>query len=325
VTPKKPRVRGIVGHLRIFPVVLSLLLPGSALVSCSKKEAPKPDPAEVAPSKEALKQSYDGLKPQLEQQVALLAGVRKRTDLLPSDEQLPGLVPLRAKLHSVEEVLGVTSAKVGWLAGELETATSAGKSEELLKVSKQVSATVDDLRDINRVGTELAHQLVPFERTAALLINPATAFTRELPTGYKLEGAEGGLEQSLLDFLADSKRPVDADSWLLFDHVFFVSGAKLDRSASKAQLQNVVEIFKAYPNVKLKIGSFTDTTVDAAASKQLTVERAAAVKAELVALGIKAARLEAEGFGQAKPVCAANDTEECRSKNRRVAAHVMAK
>jgi outer membrane protein OmpA-like peptidoglycan-associated protein len=325
VLPQKPRVRVIVNHFRIFPLALSLLVAVGSLPGCNKRDAGNTDKAELAPGKEALKRSYEELKPKLEQQKTLLAGLRKQMDRLPSDEQLPGLVPLRAKLHSIEEVLGVTDAKVAWLSGELDTATSAGKSEELLKASKQVSQTESELNEISRAAVELTHQLGPFERTAALMINPATAFSRVLPTGYKVVGAEGGLEQTLLDFIADSKKVIDKDTWFMLDHVFFVKEAELDGPGSKPQLDNVLEIFKAYPTLKLKIGGFTDNALSAAASKKLSTERALAVKNALVTRGVPAARLESQGYGQAQPVCAANDTEECKAKNRRTSVNVTAK
>ena len=40
---------------------------------------------------------------------------------------------------------------------------------------------------------------------------------------------------------------------------------------------------------------------------------------------IDAARLEAEGYGSDHPVCAANDTEDCRAQNRRIAMRVLSK
>jgi K(+)-stimulated pyrophosphate-energized sodium pump len=46
---------------------------------------------------------------------------------------------------------------------------------------------------------------------------------------------------------------------------------------------------------------------------------------ELVALGVDAKRLAAEGYGPEYPVCAANDTDECKAQNRRIAVRVTAK
>ena len=74
-----------------------------------------------------------------------------------------------------------------------------------------------------------------------------------------------------------------------------------------------------------EIGGFTDNTGPAAANKKLSTERAEAIKAMLVSLDVAASRLAAAGYGPAQPVCAANDTEECKAKNRRIAVRVTAK
>ena len=84
-------------------------------------------------------------------------------------------------------------------------------------------------------------------------------------------------------------------------------------------------ILKAYPQMTLEIGGFTDNAGPAAASKKLSAERAETVKAMLVNLDVAAGRLAAAGYGPAQPVCAANDTEECKARNRRIAVRVTAK
>jgi K(+)-stimulated pyrophosphate-energized sodium pump len=57
---------------------------------------------------------------------------------------------------------------------------------------------------------------------------------------------------------------------------------------------------------------------------RLSRDRAAAVVASLVALGVPPDRLEAQGFGEQFPV-ADNSTEEGRMKNRRVSMQVTQK
>ena len=75
----------------------------------------------------------------------------------------------------------------------------------------------------------------------------------------------------------------------------------------------------------LKIGGFADNAGDPAESKKRTSNRASAVEAELVRMGIAPQRLNAEGYGAEHPLCPANDTDACKSRNRRVAANVTAK
>ena len=70
-------------------------------------------------------------------------------------------------------------------------------------------------------------------------------------------------------------------------------------------------------NVKLDIVGHTDSTGTEAYNQALSVRRAQAVRAYLIAAGIDAARLTASGKGESSPI-ASNDTRDGRAKNRRV-------
>ena len=75
--------------------------------------------------------------------------------------------------------------------------------------------------------------------------------------------------------------------------------------------------------MKLEVAGHTDSTGDKAHNVQLSDGRAAAVVQSLIkTYGIDAARLQAKGYGDTKPV-AANETEDGRAKNRRVELRKM--
>jgi K(+)-stimulated pyrophosphate-energized sodium pump len=74
----------------------------------------------------------------------------------------------------------------------------------------------------------------------------------------------------------------------------------------------------------VQLEGHTDNTGDPEANKKLSVDRAEAVKALLVAGGIDAARIKTAGWGQEKPI-ASNDTEEGKAKNRRTELTVTKK
>ena len=89
-------------------------------------------------------------------------------------------------------------------------------------------------------------------------------------------------------------------------------------------MANAAAIMKAFPNVKIKVGGYTDNVGNPASNFKLSTDRAKNVMAELVKLGTAATRMEAEGYGDKNPV-ASNDTPEGRAKNRRISMRVTAK
>jgi OmpA-OmpF porin, OOP family len=149
-------------------------------------------------------------------------------------------------------------------------------------------------------------------------------FKTKLPDGTELNIPQYGVENKLLQFIQDSSKPVDDTTWFDFDRLLFDSGSATLQPASDEQLRNIAAIMKAYPNVKLKIGGYTDNTGDAAANLQLSQSRADNVRAELIQLGVAPDRLEAQGYGEEHPV-ADNSTEEGKQKNRRISMRVTAK
>jgi outer membrane protein OmpA-like peptidoglycan-associated protein len=147
---------------------------------------------------------------------------------------------------------------------------------------------------------------------------------RALPGGVTLDVPEFGIESKLIAFIEDKSRPVNDTTWFDFDRLNFATGAATILPESQEQLNNIVAMLKAYPNVNVKVGGYTDNVGDVAANLQLSQRRADAVMQALVSNGIPANRLRAEGYGEQHPV-ADNTTEEGRARNRRIALKVTKK
>ena len=73
---------------------------------------------------------------------------------------------------------------------------------------------------------------------------------------------------------------------------------------------------------KIDIIGHTDSVGDASYNQYLSEQRAAAVKAYLVARGVEEGRIRVSGYGEAKPR-STNDTIEGRRLNRRVEVRVI--
>lgn len=155
-------------------------------------------------------------------------------------------------------------------------------------------------------------------------VSDASVYMRKLASGFEIKGNTDGIESKLIAFI-ESPAPVDKTTWFSFDRLTFqTASAVIDMEKSREQLSNIVEILKAYPKLKLKVGGYTDNTGNPAANLKLSQARAEATVNALVDMGIERSRLEAEGFGQEHPV-ASNDTEAGRAQNRRIDVRVMEK
>jgi len=145
----------------------------------------------------------------------------------------------------------------------------------------------------------------------------------KLPDGTELNVPTRGVEARLVTYL-NSSAPVSEATWFDFDRLLFDTGKATLQPASQEQLANIANILKAYPQVKIRIGGYTDNTGDAVANLRLSEERADDVMAELVKLGVDPARITAKGYGEESPI-ADNATEEGRQKNRRISLRVTEK
>jgi outer membrane protein OmpA-like peptidoglycan-associated protein len=148
--------------------------------------------------------------------------------------------------------------------------------------------------------------------------------TRTLPGSINLRIPVGRMEDHLLAFIQDPSKPADETTWFDFDRLLFDTNSAVLQPSSREQLNNIATILKAYPDVHVKIGGYTDNTGDAAANQTLSQQRADTVKRQLIDMGISGDRLEAQGYGEQYPV-ADNSTEEGRQKNRRISLRVTQK
>jgi outer membrane protein OmpA-like peptidoglycan-associated protein len=100
-------------------------------------------------------------------------------------------------------------------------------------------------------------------------------------------------------------------------YITFDTNKAVIKPESMPIVEQVAQLLKNKPDLKLSIEGHTDGVGAAAANKTLSLNRAKAVVKSLTEKGIKPARLNAVGWGLEKPV-ADNRTEEGRAKNRRV-------
>ena len=176
----------------------------------------------------------------------------------------------------------------------------------------------DHLRQTYQAGQSAA------ERVGAGANDLGAFVVRKLPNSVDLHIPMRGMEARLLDFVQDPSKSPDEVTWFDFDRLLFDTDSARLRTESQEQLRNIAAILKAYPNVHVKVGGYTDNTGDPQHNLKLSQDRADGVVAELVALGIAPNRLQAQGYGDQYPV-ADNSIEQGRAKNRRISMRVTQK
>ena len=97
----------------------------------------------------------------------------------------------------------------------------------------------------------------------------------------------------------------------------FDTGKASIKADSLPTIEQIAQMLKSAPDLKIEVGGHTDDVGKADANQKLSDGRAQSVVAELTKRGIVSTRLTAKGYGQSKPV-ADNRSEEGRAKNRRV-------
>jgi outer membrane protein OmpA-like peptidoglycan-associated protein len=100
-------------------------------------------------------------------------------------------------------------------------------------------------------------------------------------------------------------------------YINFDTGKSVVKPESQPIIEQIVQMLKSNPDLKIGVEGHTDNVGTPASNKTLSEARAKSVVSSIVAQGITAERLSPAGYGQDKPI-GDNNTEEGRAKNRRV-------
>lgn len=120
------------------------------------------------------------------------------------------------------------------------------------------------------------------------------------------------------------EEPVEPETVRVELEVLFDFDKANVKDGSYADIQNLAEFMKQYPQLTTTVEGHTDSVGPDAYNQKLSERRAGAVRQVLVEqYGVEAERVSSVGYGEARPI-ADNSTKEGRALNRRVEAAVEA-
>jgi outer membrane protein OmpA-like peptidoglycan-associated protein len=106
--------------------------------------------------------------------------------------------------------------------------------------------------------------------------------------------------------------------------IYFETGKAILKSNSYAMLNEIISIMEEYTDYSLRISGFTDSQGSEATNLRLSQARVDAVKSYLIRNSVNEDRIEATGYGEARPI-ASNATATGRAQNRRVELELFLK
>ncbi len=137
----------------------------------------------------------------------------------------------------------------------------------------------------------------------------------ELPGGRKLSLGEQSFNGRLARFLGS--KPKNPERTFTFENLTFETGSAKITAESRQNVNDLIDILKAYPTLRIRVEGHTDNTGNADTNLELSRDRAASVRTALTSAGIAGDRVTTQGYGSAHPL-ATNDNAEGRQRNRRI-------
>jgi outer membrane protein OmpA-like peptidoglycan-associated protein/tetratricopeptide (TPR) repeat protein len=117
--------------------------------------------------------------------------------------------------------------------------------------------------------------------------------------------------------------PIKTGFTTVLRNIYFDFGTARLKRESHQELDRVYKVMQENPNSMVEIAGHTDNIGTADFNKQLSQQRAQSVVDYLVGLGMNRSRVQAQGYGEEKPLASNDDEREGRELNRRVEFTVL--
>jgi outer membrane protein OmpA-like peptidoglycan-associated protein len=243
---------------------------------------------------------------------------------------------LTSQRDSLTRFLPPGIASVAGLAAPLGTATASGSQ----RTAPHMLGFASGAATTTHYGVERNRWLLPLLLLLGVIALASWLATRNttrapamtaarcpanvtLPSGGALQLEANTLNCNLATFLG-SGSAAELPRTFVFDRLNFPTDSAQPTADSAATIATLASVLAAYPNAAVTLTGHTDNTGDAEANRKLSLDRANAVRDQLVAAGIDSGRITTQGYGQDRPVTS-NDTADGRARNRRTELTVTQK
>lgn len=256
----------------------------------------------VFPSQEAVDEAIEALK-------SVTNNVEKGTIIIDKSADNP---KVRAAIHELAKDLA--NFKSGYIEYNEKTITAEGIVEDA-KIKEHIAVTAAAIDN-----TYILHNQVMIETPATETTEVSAAKEEEKAPLQETIETEKQIDKAMK--LQQAQK--ELDEILKHKRVEFLYAKDQLTKKSRAIINQVYEILKKYPDIRIEIAGHTDSDGTKANNLRLSQRRADAIKRYLIKKGIDAKRLIAKGYGESKPLVK-NDTAAHKQINRRVEFKVITK
>lgn len=158
--------------------------------------------------------------------------------------------------------------------------------------------------------------------TKSTLVGAGIGSLVGLTWGAYLDKQEAALKDSLKDTPVQVAREGENLNINLPGGVAFATDSASIASSFYSSLNEIAKVLVQYPESKILVNGYTDSTGGDAHNQALSERRAESVANYLVAQGVSSSRIIATGYGKLDPI-ATNTTEAGKQANRRVEVKIV--
>lgn len=191
-------------------------------------------------------------------------------------------------------------------------ARSADAAQRQAAAAQREAAGERQAANEAQLAAQAAQRQAAAERQAAIDAQMSAQLARQ--QGQEAEARARQLEAQLKDL--EAKKTERGMVITLGDVLFDTNEARLKEGGVR-NVQRLADFFRQYPQRKVMIEGFTDSTGTLSRNQQLSEERAQSVRMALLGMGMSNDRIISRGYGPNYPA-ASNDTAAGRQMNRRV-------